>query len=329
MAVHPTNHRDSISRALQDCPQLQRFILHNVTPTGNKLGTGAYGWVEELNASGIICAGKIIHEILTNSSNEGAEVIVQKYYGEIELLSTLEHSNIVKFYGICFLEAQAGYTPNLPVLVMERLQRSLDDLLETSPNVPLNIKCSILQDVSRGLRYLHSHNPVIIHRDLTAKNVLLNSAMEAKIADMGNSCIVKFMPGQSAKTMTKGVPGTGVYMPPEAFQDPPKYGSMLDMFSFGHLTLFTMIQVFPGNLLPPNYLDPDTSRLIARDEIQRREKYMPILRRKFGDSHAVVSLVTQCLQYSPTGRPSASQALQLFQQLEHNMSNEVHIHICY
>ena len=324
MALRPRIPRGVFHRALQDAPQLQRFVLRNVTLTNNQLGRGSYGCVEELDFNGLICAGKMIYETLIDPRNEGADVMVQKYYRELELLSTLEHSNIVKFYGICFLEAQAGYTLNLPTLVMERLHRSLDDLLETSPDVPLDIKYSILQDVSKGLRYLHGRNPAIIHRDLTARNVLLNSAMEAKIADMGNSRIANFMPGQTAQTMTKGAPGTAVYMPPEAFQVPPKYGPMLDMFSFGHLTLFTMIQEFPGNLLPSTYEDLATCRLIPRDEIQRREAYMMTLRRKFGDSHALVQLVTQCLQFTPAKRPSASQALQILQQLEHNMPNEVY-----
>ena len=324
MALRHRIPRGIFHRALQDAPQLQRFVLHNVTLTNNKLGEGSYGYVEELDFSGLICAGKMIYDTLIDPGNEGTDVMVQKYYRELELLSTLEHSNIVKFYGICFLEAQAGYTPNLPVLVMERLHRSLDDLLETSPDVTLDIKCSILQDVSRGLRYLHGRNPATIHRDLTARNVLLNSAMEAKIADMGNSRIADFTPGQTAQTMTKGAPGTAVYMPPEAFQIPPKYGPMLDMFSFGHLTLFTMIQEFPSNLLPSTYEDPATGRLTPRDEIQRREAYMITLRRRFGDSHALVQLVTQCLQFTPAKRPSASQALQILQQLEHNMPNEVY-----
>ena len=72
--------------------------------------------------------------------------------------------------GVCFLP-----DCQLPVLLMERLDGNLDDLIETVPNIPLALKRSILEDMSRGLLYLHKHTPQIIHRDLTAKNVLLNS----------------------------------------------------------------------------------------------------------------------------------------------------------
>ena len=96
------------------------------------------------------------------------------------------------------------------------------------------MKLSILLDVTKGLVFLHTRSPVVVHRDLTARNVLLNAAMTAKIADLGNSRITNLRPGQLAQTMTKGTPGTLVYMPPEASTD--HCGSLLDMFSFGHLS---------------------------------------------------------------------------------------------
>ena len=306
------------SKTLQTAAKLRPFVLSNVTKTGKKLGEGSYGCVEELCVNGLICAGKRMYDTLIDSENEGADRMIEKYYDECQLLSNLRHPNIVQFLGICFLEAQPTSTANLPVLVMEMLQGSLDDLLENTPNIPLARKCSILQDVARGLVYLHSHNPVVIHRDLTARNVLLNSAMVAKIADMGNSRIVNVQPGQLANTMTSGVPGTIVYMPPEAFELPPKYGPKLDMFSFGHLALFTATQVFPGDLLPSTYQDEHTGRLTPRSEIERRSRYMESLRGMFGGSHDLVQLITQCLDYAPSRRPTA---LETMEKLQHIISH--------
>ena len=65
--------------------------------------------------------------------------------------------------------------------MMERLDCSLDDLLETVPNIPLTLKHSMLKDIARGLLYLHKHEPQIIHKDLTAKNVLLTSSLVANL----------------------------------------------------------------------------------------------------------------------------------------------------
>ena len=187
--------------------------------------------------SGVVCAGKKIHETLIEQGNFGAENIASKYVEECQLMSDLRHPHLVQFLGVCFLPDST-----LPVLVMERLLTSLDDVLEHNPNIPLSLKRSILADVSKGLVYLHSRSPPVIHRDLSAKNVLLNSAMVAKISDLGNSRIVTFQPGQLARTMSC-IPGTMVYMPPEAMETTSKYGPTLDSFSFGHLSLFTITQV--------------------------------------------------------------------------------------
>ena len=93
-----------------------------------------------------------------------------------------------------------------------------------------------------GWVYLHTRNPPVVHRDLSARNVLLTSAMVAKISDLGNARIVNLLPGQLVRTLTS-VPGTHVYMPPESFDEGSRYGPLLDIFSFGHLSLYTLTQV--------------------------------------------------------------------------------------
>ena len=152
-------------------------------------------------------------------------------------MSSLRHPNITQFLGLCFLPQT-----RLPLLVMEKLETSLDDLLEHMPSLPLSLKRSILEDVASGLVYLHKKEPPVIHRDLTAKNVLLTSSLVAKITDMGNSRIIDLRPGQLARTLSK-LPGTLVYMPPEALDETHRYGPSLDIFSFGHLILYSLTQV--------------------------------------------------------------------------------------
>ena len=187
--------------------------------------------------SGVVCAGKKIHETLIEKGNCGAENIASKFVVECQLMSDLRHPHLVQFLGVCFL-------PNstLPVIVMEGLLTNLDDLLGRNPDIPLSLKRSILADVARGLVYLHSRSPPVIHRDLSARNVLLNSAMVAKISDLGNARIVNFQPGQLARTLSR-IPGTMVYMAPEVSEATSRYGTSLDCFSFGHLSLFTITQV--------------------------------------------------------------------------------------
>ena len=187
--------------------------------------------------NGLVCAAKKIHEILLDTGNIGVREIAAKYLQECQIMSEIRHPNITLFIGLYFLD-----NSQLPLLVMERLEGSLDDLLETVLHIPLALKRSILEDVARGLLYLHKHNPQIIHRDLTAKNVLLTSSLVGKITDLGNSRIVYIQPSQLAQTLSRN-PGTLVYMPPEALTTASRYGPSLDIFSFGHLGLFVGLQV--------------------------------------------------------------------------------------
>ena len=152
---------------------------------------------------GLLCAGKKLHDALVERGNQGAQNMVDKFVEECSLLSELRHPHLVQFLGICFVD-----TSNLPILVMEYLPYCLDSLLDPEEdaerkNIPLALKRSILCDVARGLSYFHSHVPPIIHRDLTAKNVLLTSAMTAKIADLGVARILNLQPGRLAATMTQ------------------------------------------------------------------------------------------------------------------------------
>ena len=57
----------------------------------------------------------------------------------------------------------------------------------------------ILDEVCLGLRYLHSRNPPIIHRDITPNNILLGVHLEAKITDLGVAKVVK---SDNQKSMT-------------------------------------------------------------------------------------------------------------------------------
>ena len=315
---------------LRDNPELQPFLLYNVRLTGIRIGAGAYGSVEEVAVPGAICAAKKIHEVFLDRSEIPATKIrksAAQFVRECQLMSTLRHPNIVQFLGVCFFPGS-----RLPALVMERLLTSLHDLLdpETDPppprdapklSFPLSLKCSILHDVASGLTHLHERSPPIIHRDLSARNVLLNSGMVAKVADLGVARIVPRM--RAAATMTKG-PGAIVYMPPEAIEDIPeeekdddekskaRYGKSIDIFSFGVVAIFTLCQTFPCKLLAPNYRD-ERRRIIGRTELERRESYMRIICRQLREKHPLLQMIKGCLDF-PEDRPSIGEVLRLLEE---------------
>ena len=299
---------------LESVPELERFLLKNVKRPGEKpkkLGTGSYGSVEALEDGGITCAGKTLHDALIDVRNEGVENITKKFIKECQLLGDLRHPHIVQFLGICFLPGS-----QLPVLVMEYLTTSLDHLLQKS--VSLSIRTSILYDVARGLAYLHCHSPPVIHRDLTATNVLLNSAMVAKIADFGNARIVDISPNQLAQTMTRA-PGTTAYLPPEALEPHPKYNSRIDIFSFGHLSLYTVIQEFPMPTAS-TYTDPESKTVVARSEIERRQRFIDRMEQQLLLS-PLKQLIVECLCNDPDQRPSTEKVVQQLAELQSQVAD--------
>ena len=89
----------------------------------------------QIEVNGLIYAGKKIHDILIDAGNAGVENVAGKYVQECQLMSDLRHPNITLFLGVCFLP-----DCQLPVLLMERLDGNLDDLIETVPNIPLALK---------------------------------------------------------------------------------------------------------------------------------------------------------------------------------------------
>ena len=321
-----------MSEDLRGYPELRPFVLSDVQFTGTRIGGGSYGRVDEV-AITVSAAAKTIYNALQESDGSGRDNEVPKavteFVRECQLMSTLRHPHIVQFLGVCFVQGS-----RLPALVMERLLTSLHDLLapetQPPPGAPrplsfftMNLKCFVLHNVASGLAYLHERTPPVIHRDLSARNVLLNSGLVAKIADLGVARIVPRM--RAAATMTKG-PGAIVYMPPEAFapsasnREMSKYDASIDVFSFGIITIFTIGETFPCDPLEPNYTDEKSGLLIARSELQRRSGYMANVNAQLracgqlrGD-HPLIRLIQQCLQNLASKRPHIRDVLHLLDE---------------
>ena len=277
--------------------ELAPFVLENVE-SGERKGSGAYGAVYEVAVKGVICIDKRLHDILVNPEvpPRQRESIREKFRAECVILSKLRHPHIVHFVGV-----RCGPNPSDLSLVMECLHTDLAKFLEQHQekevDIPLSIKLSILLDVSYGLLYLHTLTPPIIHRDLSANNILLTAdGLKAKIADLGVSKLLDLQT-QTQISQTK-VPGSQNYMPPEALTENPQYGLELDIFSFGHLTLYAATQKFPGV-----YEVALTPAVLQQGIIQIMKRGIAI-DQMGGEQHCLHPLVIQCLQDKPERRPS-------------------------
>jgi len=170
--------------------QLASFALKNVCGlgTGEKKGSGAYGAVYKVTVDGVSCIAKRLHDILVDPEvpKRQRAPIQQKFHDECALLCQLRHPNVVHFVGVHYGSNQDDMS-----LIMECLDTDLARCLDAQPNIPIEVKLLILLDVSYGLLYLHTHSPKIIHRDLTAANILLTRDKRAKLADLGVSKLLE------------------------------------------------------------------------------------------------------------------------------------------
>ena len=279
----------------RESDRLRHLYLNGVRPNGVDIGVGAYGRVFEVELCGTTYAAKEIHSILVKGvGRDEFEATKKAFLTECLQSGALGHQNVVTFLGV--------YNPGghslLPVLVMERMQESLTSVVEKYPNIPMYVKLSMLLDVSRGLWYLHAHDPPIVHRDLSPNNVLLTRQFVAKISDLG---VAKVIQADSKKTKTRA-PGTVDFMPPEALLEIPEYGPPLDIFSYGGVILHVVNQEWPT---PLHYVmtDPKTKKQVALSEVQRRQEH---INKMSGAPAGVQSLVEQCLDDDSVVRPPIS-----------------------
>ena len=272
-----------------------RLDIKNVKFLGERIGEGTFGFVEIVDIGGKIFAGKQYRKECSFS--------VEMFIREFQIIQRLKHDNIVEYYGYHIHREHRS-----PVLIMECLETNLHNFLlsDTHKDLPLARKLDLLCGIAHGLNYLHSTS--VIHRDLTATNVLLDSRAIPKISDFGNSCVTRIDLESEfyLRSLTK-FPGTLNYMAPEASME---YGTEIDIFSFGHLSLFVGIQVSPARLLPPNDpegddSDDDDDVVRGRNEVQRRQDYFTLLYKNLEEKHPLVILIKRCLSNRPKRRPKA------------------------
>eukprot|EP01116_Phalansterium_solitarium_P003345 TRINITY_DN14166_c0_g1_i1.p1 TRINITY_DN14166_c0_g1~~TRINITY_DN14166_c0_g1_i1.p1 ORF type:complete len:596 (+),score=240.19 TRINITY_DN14166_c0_g1_i1:408-2195(+) len=166
---------------------------------------------------------------------------------EIQLMSSMDHENVIKFLGVAICEG------NEMLLVMQYMEHgSLKDLIQRSGGkIDPKLKLRLALDVAKGMEYLHSRNPPVIHRDLKTSNVLIDRRWRCVCADFGISRI-KPLVTQSMTTLV----GTPAYMAPEVISS-NKYSEAADVYSFGVLlgelysgmTPYADMDLFPQQIM--------------------------------------------------------------------------------
>ncbi|KAK3284946.1 hypothetical protein CYMTET_7427, partial [Cymbomonas tetramitiformis] len=142
---------------------------------------------------------------------------------EIAILRNLRHPNVVLFMGSCRV-------PPDMCIVMEYCPRgSLDKVLYEAPPAQLDCKrrMKMLLQTARGMQFLHSLTPPLVHRDLKPGNLLVTNNYDIKVCDFG----ISMSKTKTVASATASV-GTPQYAAPEIMMN-NTYTEKIDVWSFG------------------------------------------------------------------------------------------------
>ncbi|KAI6699955.1 hypothetical protein NL676_014279 [Syzygium grande] len=220
-----SNEETDVLRVAREALTFNFSELHDATngfSLANKLGQGGFGIVYK----GTLGDGRLVAvKKLSATSDQGNN----QFLAEIVTISAVQHRNLVKLYGCCVHGDKR-------LLVYEFLENSsLDHALfgKTGLLIDWGTRYDICLGIARGLAYLHEESRVrIVHRDVKASNILLDSSLNPKISDFG---LAKLYNDQMTHISTK-IAGTIGYLAPE-YAMRGHLTEKADVFAFGVVAL--------------------------------------------------------------------------------------------
>ncbi|KAF6159081.1 hypothetical protein GIB67_032698 [Kingdonia uniflora] len=293
----PENYSDEIQKNEVELPTFDFLTIAAATNNfslDNKLGQGGFGPVYK---GKLFNGSEIAVKRLSKKSIQG----INEFYNEIILIAKLQHRNLVNILGYCIERQETmliyEYMPNksLDLFIFDQAQSTL---------INWEKRLNIVIGIAQGLLYLHRDSRLrIIHRDLKASNVLLDSAMNPKISDFG---IAKTFGGDQTEGSTEKVVGTYGYMSPE-YAIEGLFSVKSDVYSFGVLVL----EIVSGKKNRGfEHHDHDLNLLGHAWKLWDEGKASELLDASIGDPSQTSKVLRYiqvgllCVQQRPEGRPN-------------------------
>uniref|UniRef100_W5NC49 non-specific serine/threonine protein kinase n=1 Tax=Lepisosteus oculatus TaxID=7918 RepID=W5NC49_LEPOC len=159
----------------------------------------------------------------------------QRFKEEAEMLKGLQHPNIVRFYD-SWESALKG--KKCIVLVTELMTSgTLKTYLKRFKVMKPKVLRSWCRQILKGLHFLHTRTPPIIHRDLKCDNIFITGPTgSVKIGDLGLATLMR-------TSFAKSVIGTPEFMAPEMYEE--HYDESVDVYAFGMCMLEMATSEYP------------------------------------------------------------------------------------
>ncbi|KAA8533167.1 hypothetical protein F0562_033300 [Nyssa sinensis] len=275
-----SNDAEKLAKTLDDSSLNFKYsTLEKATASfddANKLGQGGFGTVYK----GVLPDGReiAVKRLFFNNKHRAGD-----FYNEINIISSVEHKNLVRLLGCSCSGPESllvyEFVPNM----------SLDRFIfDSNKGKALNWekRYDIIIGTAEGLVYLHENSKIrIIHRDIKASNILLDSRLRAKIADFGLARSFQ----EDKSHISTAIAGT--------LSKDADYMDSIVTVAWKHFKLGTMEELFDPNLMLHNYHNSSIKNDVLR----------------------VVHIGLLCTQEAQSLRPSMSKALVML------VKNEEHL----
>lgn len=261
------------------------------------IGTGAYGSVYRAKLpNGMVVALKKLHGFEAQVS-----AFDESFRNEIKVLSEIKHRHIVKLYGFCLHK-------RMMFLIYEYMEKgSLFSVLfddEEAMELDWKKRVNIVKGTAQALSYLHHECSIpIVHRDISASNVLLNSEWEPSVGDFGTARFLSL--DSSNRTIVAGTIG---YIAPELAYT-LVVNEKCDVYSFGVVALEILVGKHPEEILSSLQSAPIHNITLCQVLDQR----LPTPNMAVSlDIVRVAIIAFACLNPNPCSRPTMKQVSQCF-----------------
>ncbi|KAH0907748.1 hypothetical protein HID58_039575, partial [Brassica napus] len=301
----------SINVAMFEQPLLKVSLADIVEGTDrfckkNIIGDGGFGTVYKACLHG----GKTVAvKKLSDAKTQGN----REFMAEMETLGKVKHPNLVSLIGYCSFSEEKllvyEYMVNGSLDHWLRNQTGILDVLDWSKRLKIAV------GAARGLAFLHhGFIPHIIHRDIKASNILLDSEFEPKVADFGLARLIS-----ACEThVSTIIAGTFGYIPPEYGQS-ARATTKGDVYSFGVILLELVTGKEPTG---PDFKESEGGNLVGW-VVQKINKGRAVdvldpLVVTAGFKQAmlrVLQIAVHCIAATPASRPTMLDVLKSLKEL--------------